>query len=98
MGAVDEFLGSQKVPLELRNRVREFFTLNYPSGHLYHSSIMDELPSHLKADIVKFTHRHLFKLVPLLNRAPDVVSSKFASSLKSEIFFEGDQVWDHHLT
>ena len=89
----DEYLASKRVPLAMRERVREFYHLRYAKGRIFNEpAILGSLNDELRTDILVHNSRALVKLVPLLSRAPERFARYVAVELQVSVFFARDLI------
>ena len=53
-----------KVPISMKNRVRNFFRIQYADGKMYdETKLLEALPPKIRDDIVTYIHKDLFAKV-----------------------------------
>jgi len=61
---LNEYLSYKKVPISMKNRVRNFYRLQYADGKVYdQATLLAALPPKIRDDIVTFIHKDLFEKV-----------------------------------
>ncbi|KAJ3194888.1 hypothetical protein HK101_001659 [Irineochytrium annulatum] len=94
---VNEFMEEKQLPLDVRRKVRQYYTLKYHGKYFDKASIFSELNSSLRQEIAIHNLRGLLSRVPFLRREEkdgrdDAFVSRVAEVLKPEYFIEGDAV------
>ena len=98
-GCVITALRSKTIPIELRDKVHEFYNIAYSEGKLYNEAeILGPLTPNLRHEILSYNRRRLFELVPLIDRAPTTFGSKLAPLLHSRVFFEDELMIEENTT
>merc|ERR1719316_102336 len=59
---------------------------------------MSDLTPNLREEILTFNQRHVFEMVPLIDRSPVAFANRIAGSLTSRIHFEGEFVFQEGAT
>ena len=92
---VNEYMRSKKTPASLRDKVRGFYKIQYGEGKMYNEyDILSQLSPNLLSEIMTYNQRHLFDLVPLIDRAPTNFANGLAPKLVSRIHFAGELVFE----
>ena len=91
---VNEYMRSKKTPALLRDKVRNFYKIAYGEGKMYDEhKILNELTPNLKEKILAHNRRHLFDLVPLIERAPSSFREKVSEVLQPRVHFSGEFIF-----
>ena len=97
--AVTEYMRARKLPSDLREKVREYYTLKYAEGKMFdEATIFRELTPSLRQEVKVYETRDLLKKVPMLNSSPTEVSAKICTYvipvitfLDETLMYEGHQ-------
>ena len=83
-----EYMRHRKIPVDLRDKVRDFYAIRYPEGRvLEEDAILDELPRPLKEELLRHAARDLIQLVPLLSSSPVHLTHKMAAAIVPVVSF-----------
>ena len=93
LNAVNAYLQFHGVPLELRERITEYFQ------HIYENRIntggdafIADLPPSLRADLVRHLNSDIIKRVPFFEQASEAFITEFGLALREVVFTPGDAV------
>ena len=96
---VDEYMRSKHLPPDLRDRVREFYQLQFAEGKLFDEEIiLKELTPSIRKDILRYNARELLDVVPLLALSPKGLTLALAECLTPIVAFEGEVVCQEDTT
>ena len=91
---VNEYMRSKRLPVEIRDKVRDYYRLRFSEGKMYHEAdILKELSPGLREDILRFNSKELFKKVPLLGSSPHAFGAKLASALLPSVHFKDECIF-----
>ena len=68
---VNDYMRSKAHPLDLRDRVRDFYGLRYRGQMFDERQILSKLSTPLRNEILHYNSRELYPLVPLLRNTPE---------------------------
>ncbi|CAG5099682.1 Oidioi.mRNA.OKI2018_I69.XSR.g16633.t1.cds [Oikopleura dioica] len=89
---VKEYMQYRRLPKSLRLRVHDYYENRYQGKMFDESSILDELSSHLREEVVNFNCRHLVAAVPFFRDADGDFVTEIISNLAFEVFQPGDVI------
>jgi len=96
---VNEYMRSKHLPPNLRDRVREFYQLQFAEGKLFDEEIiLKELTPSIRKDILRYNARELLDVVPLLSASPKGLTLALAECLTPIVAFEGEVVCHEDTT
>mmetsp|Transcript_43717 Transcript_43717/g.119438 ORF Transcript_43717/g.119438 Transcript_43717/m.119438 type:complete len:918 (-) Transcript_43717:185-2938(-) len=96
---VNEYMRSKHLPPDLRDRVREFYQLQFAEGKLFDEEIiLKELTPSIRKDILRYNARELLDVVPLLSQSPKGLTLALAECLLPLVAFEGEVVCHEDTT
>jgi CRP-like cAMP-binding protein len=94
---VNEYMRAKKLPGEMRDKVRGFYSVQFAEGRMYdENEIMKELTPGLRRDILFYNSRMLFEEVPVLCNTPEFAKAVAPHlvpwvNFKEEVVFEEDR-------
>jgi len=92
MTEMDEYMNFCKVPIELRNRVRDYYEVRFKGKMFNETDILNELNPLLREKIVNFNCRALIKSVEFLATADPEFVAELISQLQFEVYLPGDEI------
>lgn len=96
---VNEYMRSKKLPPDLRDKVREFYHLQFAEGKMFDEDvIMKELTPTIRKEILEFNARELLIKVPLLSKSPKHLQQHLAADLQPLVAFEDEAVCTEDMT
>lgn len=94
MERVNSFMGFKKVPGDLQDKIREYYTYLWESKRGYdESQVMDDLPSSLKMKVALYLNQDIFKKIPLFQDASQDLITKLVTTLRPVVFTPGDFIF-----
>ena len=93
MAQVNEYMRAKRLPIELRDNIREFYAEKYKDGKMFDEASMHaEMTPALRQKILHHEMRHVLIKVPVLRDGPQTLPVKFSPFLTLEVHLEGDVV------
>ena len=93
---VETFMRHHRVPHELRQRVRDYFSYLWETRWGYDgAAVLADLPPNLRADLSLSVNHGIIEKVPLLNGASPELIRELALELKPRIVVPGEEVFRH---
>ena len=83
---VNEYMRDKKLPSILREKVRDYFHIQYSEGKIFdESGILAELAPSLRQEILRFNTKELYLKVPVFASSPFSFTAKLASVIRPEV-------------
>lgn len=96
---VNEYMRSKSLPAALRDKVKDFYTVQYSEGKMFdEDKILRELSPSLRNEILAYNTRDLFSKVPLLFTAPENFVKAVVPTLTLSVGLEGEKMIHEHTT
>lgn len=90
---VNEYMKSKALPAALRNRVKDYFAVQYAEGAVFQEhQILAELTPVLRNEILLYNARDLLAKVPLFCTFTHKLTKAFVAHLQHHVALEGDGV------
>jgi hypothetical protein len=88
---VNAYLRSQRIPLELQERVRDYYSYLWEKQRgISASSILDDIPRGLSQEILMFLNREVVNRVDLFRGASDLFLRESVQLLRPKVFLPGE--------
>ena len=99
----NEYMSAKKLPYEIRDKVREYYHMQFEKGMLYdETEILRQLPASIRRDILNHNSSELVRIVPVLNTADKDESSQFttqiAACIKPTVAFAQEVIFEENTT
>lgn len=96
---VNEYMRSKSLPASLRDKVKDFYTVQYSEGKMFdEDKILRELSPSLRNEILAYNTRDLFSKVPLLFTAPEQFVKAIVPQLSLSVGLEGEKMIHENTT
>lgn len=90
---VNEYMRDKKLPSVLREKVRDYFHIQYAEGKIFdEDGILAELAPSLRQEILRYNTKDLYEKVPVFASSPFSFTSKLAICIRPEIAFPEAEV------
>jgi hypothetical protein len=90
---INAYLRAQRVPAELRDRVRDYYSYLWASQKgVDASSVLEEMPRSLSQDILLFLNRDAVGKVELFKGADDLLLREAVRLLRPKVFLPGEHI------
>jgi len=90
---INAFLRSQRVPVELQERVRDYYSYLWESQRgVSAGNVLDGFPRNLSQEILMFLNRELLDHVALFKGADELFIREAVQLLKPEVFLPGEHI------
>jgi len=90
---VNDYMRSKKLPPDLRDKVRDFYQLQFAEGKMFdEKKILEELGPSLRRDVLSYNIRDLFTHVPILKNSPAECVNQLAEVLQPMVSFAEDKI------
>ncbi|ORZ37520.1 cyclic nucleotide-binding-like protein [Catenaria anguillulae PL171] len=88
-----DFLKTSKLPQHLRKRVKEYLNFSWLRNRgVDATTLLDDLPSTLRAELALKAYGHLLTKVPLFSGADDAFFRALSLALRPILFLEGEDI------
>ncbi len=92
--AVNEYMRDKKLPSTLREKVRDYYHLQYSEGKIFdETGILAELAPSLRSEILRYNSRELYQKVPVFCSSPYSFTAAIANNIRPEIAFADEDVF-----
>jgi len=96
---LNEYMKNKHLPGELRDKVRDYYSLRYADGKVFdENEIMKDLSPALQRQILIYNSKELFMKVPFFRNSGNGFNSSLASKLSPMLAFEMDVVIEQGTT
>ena len=93
MRLVNEYMRAKVLPPELRDRVREYYAVQYRGGNIFEEKvILSKLSTPLRLEILQYNSRELANIVPLLRNTPPKAFRAMSQHLEPRILTAHEDV------
>lgn len=91
---VNEYMRSKRLPVTLRDKVRDFFRLRFAEGKMFNETeILKEISPTLRQEIMRFNSAQLFFKVPIFGNSPETFKYALATTIQPVVHFDEEVVF-----
>lgn len=90
-GEVNEFMRLKSLPIEIQQRVREYYEYLWETRHnISDTKVLGDLPHSLSLDVLIFLNREILQKVEFFQNANEIFIREIVKMFTTEVFLPGD--------